>query len=71
MCIWIISTTFLQNILYNIGGLLDQFCPNCTRYSTVDTVRIGNSFIYNPNHTSLQLHTIIYYADTRLHNHNC
>jgi hypothetical protein len=40
-------------ILYNVGGLLDQFCPNCTRYSTGDAVRIGNSFIYTPNHTSL------------------
>jgi hypothetical protein len=26
-------------------GLLDQFCPNCTPYSTGNTVRIGNSFI--------------------------
>jgi hypothetical protein len=52
------------------GGLLDQFCPNCTRYSTGDTVRIGNSFIYNPNHISLQLHTIISYAVMRLHNYS-
>jgi hypothetical protein len=51
-------------------GLLDQFCPNCTHYSTRDTVRIGNSFIYNPNHTSLQLHRIISYAVTHLHNYS-
>jgi hypothetical protein len=57
-------------ILYNVGGLLDQFCPNCTCYSTRDTVRIGNSCMYNPNYTSLQLHTIISYAVTRLHNYS-
>jgi hypothetical protein len=56
--------------MYNVGGLLNQFCPNCTRYSTGDTVRIGNSFICNPNHTSLQLYTIISYAVTRLHNYS-
>jgi hypothetical protein len=52
------------------GGLLDQFCPNCMCSVTGDAFRIGDSFIYNPNHTSLQLHTIIYYAVTRLHNYN-
>jgi hypothetical protein len=62
-----ISETLMRT---RIGGLLDQFCPNCTRYSTGDTVRAGNSFIYNLNHTSLQLHTIISYAVTRLHKYS-
>jgi DNA phosphorothioation-dependent restriction protein DptG len=57
-------------ILYNVGGLLDQFCTNCTRYSTEDAVRIGTFFIYNLNHTSLQSLTINYYAAARLHNYN-
>jgi hypothetical protein len=52
--------------MYNVGGLLDQFCTNCKRYSTEDAVRIGNFFIYNPNYTSLQSLTIIYYAAARL-----
>jgi hypothetical protein len=51
-------------------GLLDQFCTNYTRYATEDAVRIGNFFIYNPNHTSLQSLTIIYYAAARLNNYN-
>jgi hypothetical protein len=44
--------------------------PNCTRFATEDVVRIGNSFIYNPNHTSLKSLTLIYYAATRVHNYN-
>jgi hypothetical protein len=56
------------NILYSVGvtwSLLTTRCtmfgvlqsvlnPNCSRFATEDAVRIGNSFIYNPNHTSLQ-----------------
>jgi hypothetical protein len=51
------------------GSLLDQFCTNCTRYSTEDAVRIDNSFITIPiarnyNHsqlflTLLRVYTII------------
>jgi hypothetical protein len=52
------------------GGPWSVLNPNCTCYSTGDAVRIGNSFIYNPNHTSLQSLTIIYYAAARLHNYN-
>jgi hypothetical protein len=41
-------------------GLLDQFCTNCTRYSTEDAVRIVTSFITIPitrnyNHSQLSL----------------
>jgi hypothetical protein len=32
--------------MYDVGGLLDQFCPNCTCYFTQDAVRIGNPFYY-------------------------
>jgi hypothetical protein len=35
-------------ILWRVGGLLDLFCPNCTRYSTGDPVRICNFFITIP-----------------------
>jgi hypothetical protein len=38
--------------------------------STEDAVRIVNFFIYNPNHTSLQSLTIIYYVAVRLHSYN-
>jgi hypothetical protein len=44
--------------------------PDVQCFATEDAVRIGNSFIYNPNHMSLQLFTIIYYAAARLHNYN-
>jgi hypothetical protein len=58
-------------ILYNVWVLTRSVLhPNCTRFATVDAVRIGNFFIYNPNHTSLQSLTIIYYATARLHNYN-
>jgi hypothetical protein len=53
-----------------LGFTLSVLPANCTRYSTEDTARIVNSFIYNPNHTYLQSHTIIYYAATRLNNYN-
>jgi restriction endonuclease S subunit len=68
--LYIYNSVILLYILYNVGGLLDQFCTNYTRYSTEDAVLIGNFFIYNPNHTSLQSLTIIYYAAMRLHNYN-
>jgi hypothetical protein len=43
-----------------LGVLLEQFCTNCTRYSTEDAVRMGKSFITIPitrnyNHTQLFL----------------
>jgi hypothetical protein len=49
---------------------LIAFEPRLYSYSTQDAVRIGNSFITILNHTSLQSHTIISYAVTRLHNYN-
>jgi hypothetical protein len=39
-------------------------------YATEDNLRIVNLFIYNPNRTSLQSLTIIYYAAARLDNYN-
>jgi hypothetical protein len=51
-----------------LGVYLITYEPHCTCYATEDTVRIVNFFIYNPNHTSLQSLTVIYYAVTRLHN---
>jgi hypothetical protein len=53
-----------------LGLLGHLWTPNCTCYSTEEAVRIVNSSIYNPNHTSLQSLTSIYYAATRLHNYN-
>jgi hypothetical protein len=58
------------NIVQCWGFTWSLMNPSCTCYSTKDAVRIGNFFIYNPNHTSLQSLTIIYYAVTRLHNYN-
>jgi hypothetical protein len=54
-----------KEILHTVGGLLDQFCTNCTRYSTEDAVRIGNLFIYNRSQlstTRLRIYTIIILA---------
>jgi hypothetical protein len=52
-----------------LGVYLISSAP-IVRYSTEDAFRIGNFFIFNPNHTSLQSLTIIYYAAARLHNYN-
>jgi hypothetical protein len=40
-----------------------------TCYATEDAVQIVNSFIYNPNHTSLQLQLFLILLK-RLHNYN-
>jgi hypothetical protein len=55
-------------MMYNVWVTRSVLNPNCTCFATEDTLRIVNSFIYDPNHTSLQSHIIIYYAVTRLHN---
>jgi hypothetical protein len=67
MCVYVYICNIYCTMLGVTWSLMN---PNCTCYSTEDAVRIGNIFIYNPNHTSLPPLTIIYYAAARLHNYN-
>jgi hypothetical protein len=58
---WVhMHNTYIYIYWYNVTGSWSLLATNCTRYSTEDAVRIGNSFIIIPitrhyNHSQLSI----------------